>query len=55
MDDPEYKPYVDSLLESCMVRKMSSEEHANLDTESYEEVRAAAMDLDLDSLPDLDA
>ena len=51
--DPEYKPYVDSLLGACMIRKMSDDEHATLDTESYEEVRAAAMEINLEDLPDL--
>ena len=52
-DDKQFKPYVDSLLEACMTRKMTNDGEAALDTESYEEVRAASMDLD--SLPDLDA
>jgi len=32
---------------------MSDDEHAMLDTESYEEVRAAAMEINLEDLPDL--
>jgi protein RecA len=51
--DPEYKKYVDCLLEACMIRKMTNADAAVLDTESYEEVRAAAMEINLDDLPDL--
>lgn len=48
---PEYKPYVDSLLAECMIRKMN--EGADLDVESYEEVRSAAMEINLEDIPDL--
>ena len=51
--DTAYRRYIDSLLSACMIRKMSDDEHATLDTESYEEVRAAAMEINLDDLPDL--
>jgi recombination protein RecA len=50
--DPEYKPYVDALLEACLVRKMTND--LDLDVESYEEVRAAAMEINLEDIPDLD-
>ena len=53
--EEEFKPYIDVLLESCMTRKMTDDEEANLDTESYEEVRSAAMMIDIEDLPDLDA
>ncbi len=53
--DEQFKPFIDSLLESVMIRKMTDEEAATLDTESYEEVRAAAMEINLEDLPDLDA
>tara|TARA_B100000519_G_scaffold190715_1_gene190455 strand:+ start:184 stop:1377 length:1194 start_codon:yes stop_codon:yes gene_type:complete len=53
--DPEYKGYVDALLSACMTRKLTNEDDASLDTESYEEVRAAAMEINLEDLPDLDA
>ena len=52
-DDEQFKPFIDSLLESAMIRKMNDDEHATLDTESYEEVRAVAMEINLDDLPDL--
>ena len=54
-EEEEFKPYIDALLESCMTRKMTDDEEANLDTESYEEVRSAAMMIDIEDLPDLDA
>jgi recombination protein RecA len=52
-NDPDYKPYIDSLLENCLVRKMNDPDSAVLDTESYEEVRAVAMEINLEDLPDL--
>ena len=52
-NDEQFKPFIDSLLESAMIRKMNDDEHATLDTESYEEVRAVAMEINLDDLPDL--
>jgi recombination protein RecA len=51
--DPKYKGYIDDLLEACMIRKMNDDAEAMLDTESYEEVRAAAMEINLEDLPDL--
>ena len=53
--DAQFKPYIDTLLEACMTRKMTNDDNATLDTESYEEVRAAAMMIDIEDLPDLDA
>lgn len=53
-NDEEYKGYVDTLLDACLTRKLENPADANLDTESYEEVRAAALDLDLDGIEDLD-
>lgn len=50
----EYAPYIDALLEVCMTRKLENPEDANLDTESYEEVRAAALEMDLEGIEDLD-
>ena len=52
--DPQYHEYVETLLSECMTRKLSNPEDANLDTESYEEVRAAALDMDIDAIEDLD-
>jgi|TARA_R110001599_G_scaffold71320_9_gene199172 recombination protein RecA len=52
--DPEYKDYIDALLSDCMLRKLSNDDEAVLDTESYEEVRAVAIDLNLEGIEDLD-
>ena len=45
MRDPEYSPYIDKLLEATLVRKINVEE-MDIDTNSYEEVRSVAMDID---------
>ena len=52
--DPEYNKFIEALLAECMTRKLTNPEDASLDTESYEEVRSAAMDLNLDGIEDLD-
>ncbi len=44
--DSEYTHYIDRLLEQCLVRKMESMDHVDLDPESYVEVEAIAEDLD---------
>ena len=46
LNDPEYSPYCDKLLEAAMIKVMASEEFVNIDHESYEEVRSIAMDLE---------
>ena len=46
--DPEYKPLVDDLLEAAMIKKIESSD-LDLDIESYEEVRAVAMEMELDT------
>jgi recombination protein RecA len=46
LNSPEYGPHLDALLERVMVRKMSGSEDMLIDPESYEEVRALAMDLE---------
>lgn len=53
--DPKYMKYIDDLLGLCLIRKMRDPDQAMLDTESYEEVRAAAMEINLEDIPDLDA
>ena len=45
MNNPEYSTYVDTLLESAMVRKMSSEEGVDIDPDSYEEIKSVALQL----------
>lgn len=47
---PEYSPYVDALLERVMVKKMSNDDNMNVDPESYEEVRAIAIDLETSAI-----
>ena len=46
---PECADYIESLLEAAMTRKI---ENPDLDIESYEEVRALAMEMELD--PDME-
>ena len=48
LNDPEYSPFLDALLERAMIRKMSDPAEANIDVESYEEIRAVALDLETD-------
>tara|TARA_B100000131_G_scaffold323267_1_gene381214 strand:- start:24517 stop:25779 length:1263 start_codon:yes stop_codon:yes gene_type:complete len=48
LKDPEYSAYTDALLERAMVKKMSNPNEINIDPESYEEVRAVALDLEED-------
>ena len=46
LEDPEYSGYCDALLESAMVRIMSTPESEDFDSESYEEVRAASLEIE---------
>jgi recombination protein RecA len=43
MRDPEYSSYIDDLLETVLVRNLSND--IDIDPESYEEIRAVAMEL----------
>ena len=45
MKDPEYSSYVDDLLERALVRKLKSDD-PDIDPESYEEVRAVALEVE---------
>lgn len=45
LDDPAYKPFLDKLIEAHMVRKMSDVKHADVDTDSYDEVLAISDEL----------
>jgi recombination protein RecA len=45
MKDPEYSVYIDQLLEKVLVREFPSSV-ADVDTDSYEEVRSVALELD---------
>lgn len=44
--DPAYREYIDDLLELAMVSKMSNDDEAHVDVESYEEVRSVALQVD---------
>lgn len=46
LEDPEYSDYIDDLLEAAMAKKKSTES-ADIDPESYEEVRSVAMEVDV--------
>ena len=49
VDDPEYSGYIDDLLEAAMSKKKSTES-ADVDPESYEEVRSIAMEVDVSDI-----
>ena len=48
IDDPEYKDYVEDLIEKAMVKMLTSEEGVDINPESYEEIKALADELDVD-------
>ena len=48
MADEEWKDAVDILLDHALVKVMSSQEHVEIDPESYEEVKSLAEALDFD-------
>lgn len=52
--DPEYSPYLDSLLDRVMIKKIKNSTDMIVDPESYEEVRAISLELE-DSLADPEA
>jgi hypothetical protein len=52
MEDPTYKSYIDALIETHMIRKMSSEAHAEVDDDSLVDVRAVADMLQNDVNPE---
>lgn len=43
MRNPEFSPYIDTLLEAALVRKLADE--PEIDVESYEEIRAVSMEM----------
>jgi len=45
--DEQYEPYIESLLEQCLVKTLRDPDSMDIDTESFEEVRALAMEADL--------
>lgn len=46
MNNPDYKGYVDSLLERAMIKKMNNSEF-DIDAESYEEIRSIALEAEI--------
>ncbi len=46
--DTRYSDYLDSLIEKAMVKMLTSDEGIDIDTESYEEIKALADELDVD-------
>ena len=48
LEDPEYKDFLDDLIEKAMVKILSTEAGVDIDPESYEEIRALADELDVD-------
>lgn len=53
--NPEYSGYIADLLERALVRKMSSSDGVDIDLDSYEEVRAVAMEMEEDLVLDPEA
>ena len=47
---PTYSPYLEDLIEAAMVRKMGETHESDIDTDSYEEVRSALMDIAAEDL-----
>lgn len=45
LSSPTYSPYLQDLIEASMVRKMGESSESDIDTDSYEEVRSALMDI----------
>ncbi len=45
INDKEYGPYIDALLEKAMVKVMSDPDSINIDPESYEEIKSLAEEL----------
>jgi hypothetical protein len=46
LTDPQCSPYLEDLLKKAMIRKMEDSSEANIDSESYEEIRAVSMELE---------
>jgi recombination protein RecA len=46
VENPEYAPYVDDLLEKTLVKQIESTEDMDIDPESYEEIRSVALEME---------
>jgi protein RecA len=44
LSDPEYSKYIDDLLERVMIKSFNSDDHMDIDTSSYEEIRSLALE-----------
>ena len=44
-NNPTYKPYIEAVLEDALITKMANKDDLDVDAESYEEVRAIALEL----------
>jgi recombination protein RecA len=50
LQSPTFSPYLQDLIEAVMVRKLGEDHESDIDTDSYEEVRAAMMDIAAEEL-----
>jgi len=50
LNNPEYAPHLDALLERALVRKMSDSDEMNVDPESYEEVRSISLEMEAEMI-----
>ena len=48
MEDDEWKEAVDTMLNSALVKVMTSNDHVDIDPEAYEEIKALSEELDFD-------
>ena len=46
MENPEYKYYIDGLIDKAMVKILKSDEHIDINPDSYEEIKSLAAELD---------
>ena len=46
MENPEYKYYIDGLIDKAMVKILTSNEHVDINPDSYEEIKSLAAELD---------
>ena len=46
INDKEYSTYIDGLLEKAMIKQLGDPSLADIDTESYEDIRSLALELD---------
>ena len=49
LKDPFLGPFCEDLMEAAMIRKMSNDDSTDFDSDSYEEVKAVALEMEFDS------